>query len=464
MSRFLVMYFAQSDAGDTPTYELFATNILRNCGLSFSDPGSTECVPTSGGYFPGYPAYIAFIWLLFGKSVYPVLIGQLGCYLLALNWLLVAIMRLTNNRKAVLVVGMLLALSPLQVGWFRFVLTEPLAIAAATWFFAELIISVVDRGLRVYHLALALSVSIFIRPDTVLMVFGIFLVSIYIHGFRDSIKYILMVVLLTSIPVSGWLIRNLMIDHAPLRMTTDAAPKAPGYFKWLDTWLVSEHERADANFPVWRAEYSKIKIHRSKFVPDSELSKAQLLVAELSAHDGEKFPAYIDKQFQELAEQKISSRNHFSQLEIYATRVYYLLFNPFSSWGLPVEIKNIDRGLIRAAIGRFDFEELDNLLVNQKMMLYGKMGSFIYRGGVFLSFVWFVIIAVRASLLKLQGDVRPQISILLLATVVVVVARTSFFVVIGGLESRYLVEIVPWVECCLAMSFFGNRLQGAVND
>lgn len=464
ISRFLVIFFAHADAGDTPTYELFATNILRGCGLSFSDPGSSDCVLTSGGYFPGYPAFIALVWMLFGKSIYPLLVAQLICYLLALYWLLTALMRLTNSTRVVFAVGMLLALSPLQVGWFRFVLTEPLAIAAATWFLAELIISIADKKLRKYHLALALSASVYIRPDTVFMALGIFLVSFYIYGFKNSIKQILIVVLLTSIPISGWMIRNLITDHAPLSMTTEAAPIAPGYYLWLDTWVVNEYERADANFPVWRAEYSKIKIHGSKFVLDSELSKAQLLIKELAAHDGEKFPAYIDRQFQEFAKQKISSRSNFSQLEIYATRACYLLFNPFSSWGLPLEIKNIDRSAIRAAIDRFGFEELGSLLVDQKMAVFGKMGGFIYRGVVFLSFGLLVIVTVLTPLLKLQNDVRRQISILLLATAVVAFARTSFFVVIGGLESRYLVEIVPSVECCVAMWFFANRLQGAVND
>ena len=34
----LLLFFFNADVGDTPTYELLAENILRGCGLSFSEP------------------------------------------------------------------------------------------------------------------------------------------------------------------------------------------------------------------------------------------------------------------------------------------------------------------------------------------------------------------------------------------------------------------------------------------
>jgi hypothetical protein len=138
--------------------------------MSHSDPSSNECILSSGGYFPGYPAFIAMVWFLFGKSVYAVLLAQLFFYIIAMYWLLMALMRLTNNLKVVFGIGIILALSPLQIGWFRFILTEPLSIATATWFFAELIISITQKKLRVLQLALALSASIYIRPDAVFMI------------------------------------------------------------------------------------------------------------------------------------------------------------------------------------------------------------------------------------------------------------------------------------------------------
>ena len=290
LSRFCMIYFAQAEAGDSSTYLKLAENIIRGCGLSHSDPSSNECILTSGGYFPGYPAFIASMWSIFGKSVYVILIAQLICYLLALMWLLIAIFRLTKSNKIMCAVGVLLALSPLQIGWFRFVLTEPLAIATATWFLAELIISVSDKKLRVFHLALALTASVYVRPDSIFMILGPCVIAFYIYDFKKSIQQILLLIILTTIPVSVWLVRNHTIGHVPISMTSSAAPIAPGYFLWLDTWVVNEYERSDANFPVWRREYSKINIHSSKYIAMNELEITKFLINDLSKFDGQQFP------------------------------------------------------------------------------------------------------------------------------------------------------------------------------
>ena len=85
--RLLLLFFFHADVGDTPTYELLAENILRGCGLSFSAPTSNSCILSSGGYFPGYPAFMALNWFLFGPSNLPILLFQMGCYLLSLYWL-----------------------------------------------------------------------------------------------------------------------------------------------------------------------------------------------------------------------------------------------------------------------------------------------------------------------------------------------------------------------------------------
>lgn len=463
ISRLLLILFFQADATDTPTYELLAANIMRGCGLSFSDPSSIECILTSGGYFPGYPAFLALIWMLFGKFNFPILVAQLAIYLLSLYWLLTALMRLLHSAKTVFATGMLLALSPLQLGWFRFVVTEPLAIAVATWFLAELIISIADRKLRKYHLAAALSVSVYIRPDTIVMSVGVLVVALCIYDFKASVKQILMVVLLTSMPVSIWLIRNVMAGHAPLSIASDAAPKAKGFHYWLDTWLVSEYERADSSFPVWRAEYSKIKLHDSKFILDSDLKKAQALVNELAALDGEQFPEHIDAQFQVLAQKNSAQNSYFARLKIYITRAFYLLFNPLSSWGLPLEIRNIDRNNISFAISRLNLKELDNILNDQKVEIIGKGVGFIYRAILFSSF-FFIVINFVLKKREYKCPTNENIRILFLAAALFVFLRISFFIILGALESRYLVEFVPWVECCVAIWFLNKHLKVIIND
>jgi hypothetical protein len=395
------------------------------------------------------------VWLLFGNSSYALLLAQLACYILALYWLLVAVRRLTSSGKALFGVGMLLALSPLQIGWFRFILTEPLALATATWFIAELINSVSQKKLRAFHLASALSAAIYIRPDAILMAFGAILVSFYIYGNRSSFRNIAIFIALTSLPVSGWMLRNILVGHSPLSMTSEASPKASGYFMWLDTWVTNEYERSDASFPVWRGSYSDVKLHSSKFVIESELDKANELVQQLSAFDGRQFPEYIDNQFKELSLQKISSRSYLTYFEIYSKRAAFLLFNPFSSWGLPLELNGIDRSIAKNVIGRFEMSEMIEFFGDQIFVILGKLIGFAYRVVIFLVFFFLTTVAIFSSLKRLQWNLHFEMRVFILATSAVVFLRVLFFVFILGLESRYLVELMPWVECCVGLSLLG---------
>ena len=455
-SRLHILFFYHVDAGDTPTYELLAENILRGCGMSFSEPTSNSCILASGGYFPGYPVFMALNWFLFGHSNFPILLFQLGCYLLSLYWLLNALRKLTNSRKVLLSVGMVLAISPLQIGWFRFVITEPLAITAATWFLAELVISVANGKIRKYHLALALSISVYIRPDTILMSVSVVLVAFSIYDFKNAVKQFLIFGLLASIPISGWMIRNLTIGHVPLSVLSEVAPEAPGYFFWLNTWVVNEYERADALFPVWRAEYSKINLHHSKYVSDEERKSAQSLIQELSVMDGKPFSKDIDQKFELLASLKIQIQNHFKPYAIFIERMVWLLFNPFSSWGLPLEIKDINKSSLKDAIVGFDLNQAMSLLNANKSTIAGKIAAFSYRSIIFIGFIFVVGYAIFGRVATRTVFFSSAVNGLIAGVVAVALTRLAFFSYLGNLESRYLVEVVPWVEFCVVLCLVGN--------
>jgi hypothetical protein len=326
-----------------------------------------------------------------------------------------------------------------------------LAIATATWFLAELVISVAIGKIRKYHLALALSISVYIRPDTILMSVSVVAVAFSIYDLRNSVKQILIVGLLTAIPISAWMIRNLTIGHAPLTMTSELAPKAPGYFSWLNTWVVNEYERADANFPVWRAEYSKINLYHSKYVSEDERKSAQALIQELSTMDGKPFTKDNDKKFDELASLKIETRNHLIPYAIFVERAGWLLFNPFSSWGLPLEIKDINKSSLKDAIVGFDLNRTMSLLNGYKSIIAGKITTFIYRLIIFIGFVFIVCHVFFGRVNYQTVFFSSAVKGLVAGAAAVALTRLVFFAYLGGLESRYLVEVVPWVEFCVAL-------------
>ena len=63
-----IIYFPET-GGDFDIYSTVAQNILRGCGVSLSDPLSSECIQHFGGnHGPGYDAFIASIWYFFDMS------------------------------------------------------------------------------------------------------------------------------------------------------------------------------------------------------------------------------------------------------------------------------------------------------------------------------------------------------------------------------------------------------------
>lgn len=108
------------------------------------------------------------------------------------------------------------------------------------------------------------------------------------------------------------MLRNVLVGHAPLSITAEAAPKAFGYSRWLYTWVTNEYERADAIFPIWRTSYSEMNLYSSRYISELELVRANILAHQLSEYDGRDFPRNIDNQFYYFAAKNISSRSYFS--------------------------------------------------------------------------------------------------------------------------------------------------------
>ncbi len=451
--RMAFIIFAQENGGDWPIYERFAENILRGCGMSQSLPASADCIPDSGGYFPGHPAFIAFFWMLFGKSVSVVLFAQMVCYLGALFRLLMSLRKLTKDNKPIIAgVGLLLALSPLQMGWARYPLTETLALATSIWFLAEILYSISEKRLHFFHLAAALTAAVYIRPDQIFLAPAAFVVSFYVYDWKKALHNSLIFIILVSVPVSGWMLRNMFIGHAPLTMASSAYSvwsTTSGYRSWINTWIVNEYERSDALFPIGRYNYQEIKWHPSKFVSEDELLRARLLAKELVAYDGKPFPAHIDAKFKALANEKRADMSFLTDTKIYILRAYYLLLNPFSSWGLPLEIKGVDRMAVASAISSWNIADFKELIGDQITKIFGKIFIYIYRVILFLTFLLLFGVSTFKYLKRNNETVFSFNKALGWMVVVVALPRLTFFAMLGGLESRYMVEIIPWVECCV---------------
>ena len=139
ISRLVFVLYFPTGGGDWPIYSTVAENILSGCGVSLSEPSSGDCVPHFGGnQGPGFPAFVSLSWLIGNHENIYIRLFQLFFYIAGLLYLVRSIKIYTSSSKVALWVGMVLAFSPLEVAWPRYLQTETLVLSGTLWVFAEL--------------------------------------------------------------------------------------------------------------------------------------------------------------------------------------------------------------------------------------------------------------------------------------------------------------------------------------
>jgi len=242
---------------DSRFYANIADNWLRHGIYGITNSGVV--VPTLSR-LPGYPAFLAAIFALFGMENFrAVLLVQvlfdLGtCFLIAdMAW------RLFSSERAARVAFLLAALCPFLANYAAAALTETLEI-----FFTALALDFAVRGLgpsdasqstiraRLIWLGcgLAVGAAILLRPDggILLAALGGYLLWLLVRRMRSatSLRAILWAGVLLTLgalaPLIPWTMRNLHTLHRfePLapRYATDSDEVAmPGFNRWVKTWI-----------------------------------------------------------------------------------------------------------------------------------------------------------------------------------------------------------------------------------
>ena len=168
--RLLFILFYSDLGGDSEIYTTVAENILNGCGVSLSNPLTKECIAHFGGnHGPGYPLFISLVWATFNHSDLAIRIIQSIIYSISCLWLIRSIYILTNNKKPMIIIGLILAFSPLLIAWPRYVQTETLSLAATIYLIAEIVISLSLKKIRIISISVALIFATWIRLDNIFL-------------------------------------------------------------------------------------------------------------------------------------------------------------------------------------------------------------------------------------------------------------------------------------------------------
>ena len=441
-ARLLFVFLFPGSGGDWDIYSTVAENILNGCGVSLSDPLTLECVPHFGGnQLPGYPAFVALLWGLFDHKDTAVRLAQVFIYVLSLLWLVRAVYVYTFSKRIALMVGIVMAISPLQIAWPRYTQTETLALASTIIVLAELLYSLAYKRLRIFPLALALSFAIFVRLDSVLLTIPTAITGFIIYKPYKALKKGLVLLLLLLIPLGSWTARNVHVDIPlfPQNMTLPEGSHQPtGYLKWGWTWITEEYQRPGWGWGVNRHNYDSISIDSSAYDSIEEKDRVDALLNSLQDYNGQPFPLDIDREFSEIADERLKNYKFRTLVIIPFKRSMALWSNLFSSYAwpneLPSSISHEDRLQVKRGSGIIDLAFQYPFIALTKGITGG------YKILLQILFILIVIFTLKANI----GNNKLRNIMLISGSIVL--SRTVFFAATNNIETRYSVEAVPGME------------------
>jgi hypothetical protein len=434
-----------TSGGDWPTYSRIAENILRGCGVSLSAPGSPECIPHFGGnHLPGFPLFVAGVWWLFDHSDAAIRVVQIILYCLALARLIWAVEQYGRSRALTIGVGLVVAVSPLQIAWPRFTETESLSIAVAIWFFAEILASLVERRLRALPIATAIVAAVWLRWDGLLLCIPVACAAFYLHPPLVAVRRGALVALVVALPLAGWVARNWAVGipfTPPYMMITERpAPLPVGYAFWAATWSSDEYQRMGWCWPLTFQLYRTIELDDRAFDSDEERDRVNALLARLGTYEGQPFPTDIDAAFGQIGRERASRAPLRTFVMLPARRALALWSNPWSSFAWPNEMPLGDQERLTASRS---VRGLLNLAMAYPLQATSKTLTGAYR---YLLTALFLLV-LMLSLLTRFAKHRP--AILLVAAWVL--SRTLFFAITNNVETRFTAVTAPAMELAVVL-------------
>jgi hypothetical protein len=414
---------------------------------------------------PGYPAFLAGVALLFGRSIQAILLSQaaldvLTCFLTAA---LAAALAPVGARRRVWIAALWLAATcPFVANYSAVVLTEVLvtflATAALCCFALGLRLEIVqlifrDERRRATPFAFALlgaflcGVATLVRPEMPLLLAVAALVfalrSLKALGIRKTVFLGAAMAGVFILPVLPWAARNLIT----LRKVQFVAPRyvnlpgeyAPvGFYAWTQTWL--ERYR-DVYFTIWKIgemdqPLNVDELPFSAFDSLQEKARVADLFSQYNDSPDLDISPEVDATFAEIARER-TRRDHLR------TYVRVPFERALSIWFTPrTELLPID-GKFFPVREQWQDSHAD-VLVTGSFAVLGYLYIALACGGIW--FAWRAGSATGASGLS-PGANLWGIGLLLVYFVI----RTAFLTTVEACEPRYIVSCYPGVLALVAL-------------
>jgi len=447
-ARLTIAWLAPAVSPDGGVYLIVADNIRLNGCLSLSDPTGGQCVPHWGGnHPPGYPIMLWLSWLPFGRTEFAGLAAQSILFALAAGWMARAAALYSGSMWMGLAAGFIVALSPVQVAWARFVLPETLALTGTIWLFAELMLSLEAKKLRIVPIGLALGLAFFARYDNLLLILPVALCGFMLHRPVEALRRGMAVALIFSAPILIWsgynVARGLSLVPDPF-FFQDGRPTPHGYLAWGNTWITTIYQGGSFAYPLQNKSYDRIRIDPAAYDSTEERTRIEALLARLSSASGEPFPAEIDAEFAEIAASRRNGNPLRHWVGVPLQRMVQFWINPYYSFGWPIEIDSKLTPTQRELLANGSVGGVLQVARAYAVESAVKAGITGYR---------YVLLALGLGIVGLAlGRKLQPVSPFVWLVATYVVSRTIALSLQSSIDNRYMIEALAPLEIAVALA------------
>lgn len=425
--RFGFIHAAHPFDGDPLIYGAIARNWLLYGVYGFSSSGSGGALAVSPTLIrlPGYPAFLALCFRIFGVGNYRAVLYLQAIADLAACLLVYAFVKRIGTPRAAQAVLWLAVLCPFTANYTAIPLAETLSVfcvALGLWAYS----GVIDRPgfLSIAALIFSCGWAAMLRPEGFLLFVALF-AGWLVHGYRRNSGEIMRLAaacaLLTLLPFVPWTIRNWRTFHVfqPLAPRTAADPgefAAPGFESWCRTWLVDFTSTYEVYWNVPGDAVAIDSIPNRAFDNEAERDRTRLLLNEYNRRLA--LTPSLDDGFASLARERESRHPMRTYLELPLLRLAGM-------W-------------LRPRLELFDYEPRWWQFSRHPgqtgaALAYGAL-NLIYLIGATAGFIWN----------------RPRFAGVMAGYVIL---RSLLLLVVTAPESRYTLECFPILEVFAAFGF-----------
>ncbi len=448
--RIIYVIVNTNSVGDTVVYDELANNLLNGNGFGiFDDSGLFQ--PLVGGIFPGYPSYLAFLYKLNlghkGVAIITTLIFSFAALKLAFT-----VNSVFSSKKYTWITGIVVGLSPLNIGISRFIFIEPLLSAFSVFVISELILLYKKNNtrIRIINLIVLVTCAIYMKPSAVILFAPISIAFLILFGLKRMFIGMTIIIVTVSFFISPWIGRGYVITNnitSSIGYHSYAPAGIKEYQDWVKTWSVSEPEMTAATWPIWAGNIERLKLESGLFLTPENAKQAKKILRNTYDVKNKSFSNDGIKSFIKLKEEQLASYNILNLSSLYFLRVTSYLYNPYQSWGYNSSIReDIEVNSTFTFIMNYIFKLLK--LIFKLFIIFYKM---------ILSIV--IFLSLKKTITSLKA--KTPYSLFEYFSLIVITTLISHLVLLpihlNVVEHRHLTFVSPWGEMVMILSLIKSR-------